>query len=64
MSIWTNLLMWVFGLPLVPILYFMLKNECKSKKNIIVGVTLPYAAQRDPEVLGLLERYKKALKRI
>ena len=58
------MILWVCILPLAPILYFMLKNECKPKKNIIVGVTLPYEAQRDPEVLALLERYKKELKRM
>lgn len=51
-------------LPLIPIMYFTLRNECKPKKNIIVGVTLPYEARVDPEVLGLLERYKKEMKRI
>lgn len=64
MSIWVNLILWVCILPLIPIMYFMLRNECKPKKNIIVGVTLPYEAQRDPEVLKLLERYKKEMKRI
>ena len=33
-------------------------------KNIIVGVTLPYEAQGDAEVLALLERYGKELKRM
>lgn len=64
MSIWVNLILWAFMLPLIPIMYFTLRNECKPKKNIIVGVTLPYEARVDPEVLGLLERYKKEMKRI
>lgn len=64
MSVWVNVILWACILPLVPILYFMLKNECRPKKNIVVGVTLPYEAQRDPEVLALLERYKKELKRL
>ena len=38
------------------------KNECKTKKNIIVGVTLPYEAHNDTSVLTYLERYKKELK--
>ena len=42
----------------------MQKNECKPKKNIITGVTLPYEAQGDEEVLALLERYKRELKRM
>lgn len=62
MSIWVNLILWVFALPMIPIMYFTLRNECKPKKNIIVGVTLPYEARADSEVLGLLERYKKEMK--
>lgn len=48
-------------LPVLPIVYFTLKNECKPKKNIIVGVTLPWEGQRDDAVLALLERYKKEM---
>ena len=58
----TMLFLWVIILPVLPIIYFSLKNECKPKKNIIVGVTLPHEAQNDPSVLALCERYKKELK--
>lgn len=57
-----NLFLWAAALPVLPILYFVQKNECKPKKNIIVGVTLPYEAQGDGEVLALLERYKREMK--
>lgn len=56
--------MWAAALPVLPIMYFVQKNECKPKKNIIVGVTLPYEAQGDGEVLALLERYKREMKLI
>ena len=36
----------VLYLCLVPV-YFMLRNETKPKKNIILGVTLPYEARQD-----------------
>ena len=57
-----RLFMWAAALPVLPIMYFVQKNECKPKKNIIVGVTLPYEAQGDGEVLALLERYKREMK--
>lgn len=62
MTLFWNIIMWGSMISLVPIMYFMLKNECKPKKNIIVGVTLPYEAQQDETVLALLERYKKEMK--
>ena len=62
MTIVWNIILWAAVMPVLPILYFMLKDECKPKKNIIVGVTLPYEAQNDPSVLALLERFKRELK--
>ena len=64
MTVFWSIIAWAVMLPLLPIMYFMQKNECKPKKNIIVGVTLPYEAQGDAEVLALLERYGKELKRM
>ena len=62
MTLFWSVIIWAVMLPALPIVYFTQKNECKPKKNIIVGVTLPYEAQRDEEVLALLERYKKEMK--
>ena len=62
MTIGWTLFLWAAALPVLPILYFAQKNACKPKKNIIVGVTLPYEAQSDPSVLALLERYKRELR--
>ncbi len=64
MTIGWSLFLWAVILPVLPIMYFMLKNECKPKKNIIVGVTFPYEAHSDKAVLALLEQYKKELKLI
>lgn len=64
MTVFWSIIAWAVMLPVLPIVYFMQKNECKPKKNIIVGVTLPYEAQGDAEVLALLERYRKELKRM
>ena len=54
-----NILLWASILWLPALLYFMLKNEAKFKKNLAVGVTLPHAAREDPEVLALLERFRR-----
>ena len=64
MTLFLSIILWAVLLPILPILYFMQKNECKPKKNIIAGVTLPYEAQGDAEVLALLERYGRELKRM
>lgn len=62
MTLFWSIILWGCMIWLAPVMYFMLKNECKPKKNIIVGVTLPYEAQQDEAVLALLERYKKEMK--
>lgn len=64
MTLFWSIVVWAVMLPVLPIVYFMQKNECKPKKNIIAGVTLPYEAQRDEEVLAMLERYRRELKRM
>lgn len=62
MSVGWSLILWGSVIWLVPLMYFMLKNQCKPKKNIIVGVTLPWEARQDGEVLALLEKFKRDLK--
>ena len=64
MTVFWSIIAWAVMLPVLPIVYFMQKNECKPKKNIITGATLPYEAQGGEEVLALLERYKRELKRM
>ena len=60
----TNLLLWGSIIWLPWLMYAMQKNEARPKKNIIVGVTLPYEARGDSEVLAVLATYKKELKKI
>lgn len=57
----TMLILWLSVIWLAPLMYFMLANETKFKKNIAVGVTLPYEGREDPEVLFCLGRFKKRL---
>lgn len=47
----------VFWLPFL--LAYMLINETKFKKNIVIGVTLPNEAHDDPEVLRIVDAFKK-----
>ena len=42
-----------------PTLDGMLINEAKFKKNIAVGVTLPYEAREDAEIQKILAKYRK-----
>ena len=62
MTIGWALLMWAAIVWLVPLIYHLLKNECRPKKNIIVGVTLPLDAQQDPEVQAVLARFQKEMR--
>ncbi|MCH3962329.1 MAG: DUF5808 domain-containing protein [Solobacterium sp.] len=42
----------------------MLINETKFKKNITVGVTLPYEAREDADVLQILKRYRRGVEAV
>lgn len=48
-------------LPLVPLLYFMLRNETKPHNNIILSTTLPKEAWEDERVLFITKGFKKEL---
>lgn len=56
-----RIVLWASTIWMVPLMYFFFKNETKFKKNITVGVTLPYEGRTDPEVLKLLAQFKKEL---
>lgn len=44
----------------IPVLIaYMLINEAKFKKNIVIGVTLPKEAREDEKVLSILDTFKK-----
>ena len=64
MTLGWSLFLWATIVWLAPIMYLVLKNECKPKKNIIVGVVLPVEAHQDPAVLAITERFKRELKYI
>lgn len=57
-----NLIMWFSIIWVIPIIYVMQKNETKFKKNIVIGVTLPFEAKEDAEVQEILKRFLKQLK--
>lgn len=60
----TNLFLWGSVFPILPIEYFLLRDESKRKKNIVVGVTLPYEAQRNTDVQQRLQKYQRELNRV
>lgn len=45
----------------LPMMYVMLRNNAAAKKSLVLSVTLPPAALRDPEVLDYCERFRKNL---
>ncbi|MGI6040004.1 MAG: hypothetical protein ACOYBG_07305, partial [Eubacteriales bacterium] len=57
-----TIIMWASIIWIAPFIYYMLANEAKFKKNIAVGVTLPYDARDDEEVKSLLTQYKDEIK--
>lgn len=56
-----GVILWGSILWLAPILYAVLRNETKFKKNLAVGVTFPYQARQDPQVTDRLRRFHRQL---
>lgn len=56
-----NIILWLGLIWLAPVMYFVLGNEAKFKKNIAVGVTFPFEGRRDAQVVKRLSRFKKEL---
>lgn len=54
-----NQTMWLSLIWLPILFYIMLRNEIKFKKNITVGVTLPYEARQNPAVLERLHQFDR-----
>ena len=52
--------MWLF----LPLVYVSMRNNTVPKNNLILSVTLPPEATRDPEVLAYCEAYRKRLLRV
>ncbi len=59
----TNAILLFCMYPILVIMYFMLANETKPKKNIILGATLPYASLRAPQVQEICDQFKKTLRK-
>ena len=55
------LILWGCIIWIVPLVYVLLRNEAKWKKNIVVGTTLPYEARQDSEEEEVLRRYRRQL---
>jgi len=54
-----SIILWASIIWVAPLLCFMLVDEAKFKKNIVVGVTLPYEAREDSQIRAALNRFKK-----
>lgn len=57
-----NLILWGVLLFMAGVSLWQSLDEAKSKKNLILGVTLPFEAREDPQVLSVLARHKKQQK--
>ncbi|MDR1002344.1 MAG: hypothetical protein LBL82_03620 [Oscillospiraceae bacterium] len=62
MSIAFKLILYFSLIIVVPIVFVMLSNESKPKKNIILGVTLPYQARTDEAVLHICARFRRYMR--
>lgn len=56
-----GILMYAVMLPVLLVMAALLANETRQKKNLILGVTLPYTAPSDPEVAALCARFRRQL---
>jgi len=54
-----NIFLWASIIWVAPLACYLLINEAKFKKNIVIGVTLPYQAREDEKVQEILKRFKK-----
>lgn len=55
-----RLIFFVLLWPVLPLISLLMANEAKVKKNIILGVTLPYIGQHDARVQEIARRFKRA----
>ena len=54
-------MMLIINVPLLPILLFVMRSNAKPKKNIILGVTIPYEHKNDAEVQQICREYLRAV---
>jgi uncharacterized membrane protein len=52
--------MLVICAPIAVILYLVMRNETKAKKNLIIGVTLPHDRRSDPSVTAVIRQFLRA----
>lgn len=53
------IILWASIIWIAPLICYMLVNETKFKKNIVIGVTLPNEAREDEQVQLILSRFRK-----
>lgn len=56
-----NIILAACFLPVWPVMYFLMRNTTKPKKNIILGVTLPQSSHEAPEVQDICRSFHKRL---
>ena len=56
-----NLFLAICFVPILPVIYFTMRNEVKPKNNLILSTTLPKEVWEDPRVLSITKKYTKAL---
>jgi len=56
-----NMILFVCMYLVLPLIYVMMRNLSKPKKNIILGVTLPYEARQEEAVQSICRAYRKHL---
>ena len=56
-----NIILAVSFTPIWPIIYFLMRNTTKPKKNVILGATLPKEAHDDEEVREILRGFRRWL---
>ena len=57
-----RLILWACGIIIIPLMFWQLNNETKFKKNIALGVTLPYVGRTHPQTVELLNRFRRILR--
>ena len=57
-----RLILWACGIIIIPLMFWQLNNETKFKKNIALGVTLPYEGRTHPQTQELLTKFRRVLR--
>lgn len=56
-----NIFLAVCFVPILPVIYFTMKNEVKPKNNLILSTTIPKEAWEDERILAISKKYAKNL---